>query len=82
MPYTGALGLLGLGTTAWFLGASGLILGIEVSAAFAPSPSLSRGRPAMARMLRPLDITRRRRRLGGGGEVGVSSIFGRDVANK
>ncbi|MFI5459291.1 MAG: glycosyltransferase family 87 protein [Isosphaerales bacterium] len=31
MPYTGAIGLLGLGTTAWFLGVSGLILGIEIS---------------------------------------------------
>ena len=30
MPYTGALGLLGLGTTAWFLSTAGLMLGIEL----------------------------------------------------
>ncbi len=30
MPYTGGLGLLGLGTTAWFLGACGSILANEV----------------------------------------------------
>jgi hypothetical protein len=33
MPYTGGLGLLGLGTTAWFLGVCGLILGHEAGAA-------------------------------------------------
>ncbi len=34
MPYTGGLGLLGLGTTAWFLCTSALIVGIEVLAGF------------------------------------------------
>jgi hypothetical protein len=33
MPYTGGLGLLGLGTTAWFLGVCGLIVGHEVAVA-------------------------------------------------
>jgi hypothetical protein len=66
MPYTGELGLLGLGTTAWFLAASGLILGIVVSASAAPSPFLTRKRPAMARLLRPLGIRRRQGRLGAG----------------
>jgi hypothetical protein len=33
MPYTGGLGLLGIGTTAWFLGSCAAILGIEVAAA-------------------------------------------------
>ena len=61
MPYTGAVGLLGLGTTAWFLGASGLILGIEVSAALAPSSFLWRRNPRMASLQRPLGIKRRRR---------------------
>ena len=31
MPYTGGLGLLGLGTTAWFLGVCGWIVGHEVA---------------------------------------------------
>jgi hypothetical protein len=30
MPYTGGLGLLGLGTTVWFLGVCGSILGHEM----------------------------------------------------
>jgi hypothetical protein len=34
MPYTGGFGLLGLGTTAWFLGVCGLILGLEARRAF------------------------------------------------
>jgi hypothetical protein len=33
-PYTGGLGLLGLGTTVWFLGSSASILGVEVAIAF------------------------------------------------
>jgi hypothetical protein len=33
MPYTGEFGVLGLGTTAWFLGVCGLILGCEVAVA-------------------------------------------------
>ena len=33
MPYIGEIGLLGLGTTAWFLGVCGLILGSEVAVA-------------------------------------------------
>jgi hypothetical protein len=37
MPYTGPLGLLGLGTAAWFLVACGLILGVETSSAIAGS---------------------------------------------
>ena len=43
MPYTGELGLLGLGTTVWFLGVCILIVGNEVAAACRsqaqPSPS-------------------------------------------
>jgi hypothetical protein len=37
MPYLGAVGLLGLGTTAWFLGASSLVVGIEAFAALGQS---------------------------------------------
>jgi len=48
MPYTGALGLLGLGTTAWFLGACGSILGIEVAGALGASRSISTGNSPMA----------------------------------
>jgi hypothetical protein len=42
MPYTGALGLLGLGTAAWFLAACGVILGIEASGPLTASRILSR----------------------------------------
>jgi Glycosyltransferase family 87 len=42
MPYTGGLGLLGLGTTAWFLGICGWIVGHEVAVA----RSLRGGRPS------------------------------------
>jgi hypothetical protein len=37
MPYTGAVGLLGLGCTVWFVVACGLILGVEVLPAIAGS---------------------------------------------
>jgi hypothetical protein len=60
MPYTGALGILGLGTTAWFLGACGLILGIEVAGALGASRSTSRGNRPMASEYRPLGIGGRR----------------------
>jgi hypothetical protein len=38
IPYTGAVGLLGLGTTAWFLGACGLIVAVELFSAGAQAP--------------------------------------------
>jgi hypothetical protein len=75
MPITGAHGLLGLGTTAWFLGACGLILGIEVLAVLAASKivplirSLVQPAPwpnlaAEASAIRPkLQITWRRKSL-------------------
>jgi hypothetical protein len=47
-PYTGGLGLLGLGTTAWFVGVSTSILGVEVVAA-----SNSRRLDLAGRRLRP-----------------------------
>jgi len=62
MPYTGAVGLLGLGTTAWFLGVSGLILWIEVTGAPAPVPFGSTRNTGIASLKRPLGIKRRRRR--------------------
>jgi hypothetical protein len=53
MPYTGGFGLLGLGTAAWYLGASGLILGIELSAVLAASGFLSRNQPGKASLPGP-----------------------------
>src|SRR5262249_54377393 len=53
MPYTGALGLLGLGTAAWFLGACGVILGIEVAGALATPPIPLRKEPGIPGLLRP-----------------------------
>jgi hypothetical protein len=50
MPYTGALGLLGLGTTAWFLIASGSIIALEVAQRNVRSPLLSSGTLEIARL--------------------------------
>jgi Glycosyltransferase family 87 len=44
MPYTGEFGVLGLGTTAWFLGVCGLILGSEVAVALTAVKPQFRGR--------------------------------------
>jgi hypothetical protein len=57
MPYTGELGILGLGTALWFVLACGCILGIESTAPFAAS-SLSRTRMDSGRagLYHPLGI--------------------------
>ena len=44
MPYIGGIGLLGLGTTVWFLGVCGLILGNEVAVARRTARPHFRGR--------------------------------------
>jgi hypothetical protein len=64
MPYTGALGLLGLGTTAWFLVACGLILWVEISTPLDISP-LPFGRwrkPGVVMLSRPHSLKRASRR--------------------
>ena len=53
MPYTGAVGLLGLGTAAWFVGACGVILGIEVAGALVTPPIPLRKEPGITGRLRP-----------------------------
>src|SRR5262249_9486345 len=53
MPYTGALGLLGLGTAAWFLAACGVILGIEASGLLTTSRILARKERGRAGLPRP-----------------------------
>ncbi len=53
MPYTGGVGLLGLGTAAWFLAACGAILGIEAAGALATPPIPSRQKPGRTGLLRP-----------------------------
>ena len=62
MPYTGELGLLGLGTAAWFLLACVCILAIEVSAARAPIMLDATSDAGNLRMHRPSDKYRGRRR--------------------
>jgi hypothetical protein len=49
MPYTGGIGILGLGTTIWFLTVCGLMLGNELVDARASSVARRQTRPAIAR---------------------------------
>jgi alpha-1,2-mannosyltransferase len=61
VEYTGSTGLLGLGTTVWFLGALGTIVSVEVLGALSGSSKTGKHEPATLSPRRPHALERRRR---------------------